>query len=221
MAKTLPAPPDWLPDWRDKDLYPRLPFDEGLWQFLRRDPRYQDDFAGLAAAPRKFLTGNAYPGRFEVRLADEPRRRRYGIDRLADPACPAAPPAFRRNLWLHGEKSVVFDFQGDIETIQAMRERGFRLPVVDLLQDINKQLRKIAVHLAGERRRLLGGRRWDPRDWPKYLRTLDARAVGAPFAEISRTIGPIHKSMKRKTHEKRGRDWYEAARRIQNALIAD
>ncbi len=40
--------PDWLPDWKDPEAYPEtddLSLGQWAWQFLRRNPEYQTDFA--------------------------------------------------------------------------------------------------------------------------------------------------------------------------------
>lgn len=40
--------PDWLPDWKDPKAYPEpddLSLGQWAWQFLRRNPEYQADFA--------------------------------------------------------------------------------------------------------------------------------------------------------------------------------
>lgn len=49
-----PPVPDWLPDWRDAENYPageNVPMERWAWEFLRRNPDYQQDFARASQMP--------------------------------------------------------------------------------------------------------------------------------------------------------------------------
>ena len=56
MPNNAPTPPSWLPDWKDETAYT----DHGddleawAWEFLRRNPDYQADFARWAALPEEW-----------------------------------------------------------------------------------------------------------------------------------------------------------------------
>jgi len=44
--------PDWLPDWKDANAYPKpkeLDWEQWAWQFLRRNPEYQKDYQNWRA----------------------------------------------------------------------------------------------------------------------------------------------------------------------------
>ena len=48
---TYAKPPDWLPDWRNTDEYPKpaeLGREHWAWQFLRRNEQYQNDWESLS-----------------------------------------------------------------------------------------------------------------------------------------------------------------------------
>src|SRR5438552_1597670 len=77
--KNLMDKPDWLPNWQDLTQYPDPKKAIGriwAWEFLRRNPKYQELWQEYAALPKS--AGFLYHGSsvFEIRDRFEKRVRR-------------------------------------------------------------------------------------------------------------------------------------------------
>lgn len=52
MSRQRPEAPAWIPDWKDPDAYAAFTTRDDLaWQFLRRNPEYQSDWALYESVP--------------------------------------------------------------------------------------------------------------------------------------------------------------------------
>lgn len=82
--------PDWLPDWTDPAAYP----DHGenaaawAWEFLRRNPEYQEDFAHYMSVPAYYPDGGGKTPKLADRTYNDEAEMIYFY---ADP--PAASPS--------------------------------------------------------------------------------------------------------------------------------
>jgi hypothetical protein len=90
-----PNKPDWLPDWKDISKYPDPKEASGgvwAWEFLRRNPQYQQLWEQYAALP----PGPVYAGHSAYTFRDicERFEREFGVKIPAPPAMTIADPEF-------------------------------------------------------------------------------------------------------------------------------
>jgi hypothetical protein len=203
--------PPWLPNWEnDLAKYPKITEKsrvEWAWQFLRRNPKYQRLWAQLiqpqyqcahvkASLERADRDGpyRIVGVRRQVRLEEigyqlEPFIR-FGISTIPpDPAEPKPKLRFSAEFIRYA-------------TTPSMRPNfSYKLPIVltgdevvvwlNLNRSIDQQLAKVKTlmkDLAAERK--LEPFRFQPKTYQRYLRLLDARAVGAKYPEIARILYP-------------------------------
>lgn len=64
--------PDWLPDWRDPNAYTEHGRDlrSWAWEFLRRNPEYQADYAHYMSLPWFYSEGGGTPKRASRSIGD-------------------------------------------------------------------------------------------------------------------------------------------------------
>jgi hypothetical protein len=188
-SATRPAP--WLPDWRNGAGYPdpEAPMattsrHRWRWEFQRRDPVYQRDWAERTDRPTDFW------------------RRRYGLRAPLDPRYPTAFFVTDRR-WL-----IVPPKKGDQKCEVTIRQ-GTALVEFDLTRPLRPQFKWAEFHLQAwvidesdlrksqiesgfsvKRTRRGEGFQWRPKDWLRYLRLLDADASGASKDEIVGILYP-------------------------------
>ncbi|WP_449191882.1 DNA -binding domain-containing protein [Thauera sp.] len=178
-----------LPDWRLASAYPvEAPARWWAWQFLRRNPSYQSDYAQWAAA----ITQHA-ADYDKVDMPDAtPMLERWGIVAMLNPAddahhlTPIASPSPR--------------------PIHHAMERPRIHEVVlkfDLRYPIDRQIEYAKAYLMGQaehQQRVHEFRGSTPlkfsakgphkRKLPEYLRALDASLEGATVREVAETLYP-------------------------------
>src|SRR5713101_9944015 len=90
-----PTKPDWLPDWKDKSKYPDPTNTSGrvwAWEFLRRNPEYQQLWDKRAALP----PGPVYEGHSAQAISEISERfeRNFGVWTPAPPEMTVEDPKF-------------------------------------------------------------------------------------------------------------------------------
>jgi hypothetical protein len=204
--------PPWLPDWEnDLAKYPKITEKsrvEWAWQFLRRNPKYQqlwaqliqphyqsaDAKASLDRADRDGLyriVSQRVQARLEERGYQLGPFMEFGISTI--PPDPAEPkPKLRFSA----------EFIRYARTPSLRPNFSYKLPPIVLTGDevvvwfnlnrsIDQQLAKVKSlmkNLATIRN--LEPFRFQPKTYQRYLRLLDARAVGAKYSEIARILYP-------------------------------
>jgi hypothetical protein len=162
--------PSWLPDWRDTNAYRALrgiSDTDWAWQFLRRNRKYQREYA------RALDAGS---------LADERLARKWNVTPLPDPAIAVPPDAnFTRS------RIGILRFSRDGSTLAWRPYEQHELGVIlDLRAPLDEQLNVARSAFDDARARLatsdpgLLPKRRQPRrnKFPTYLRLLDADARG-------------------------------------------
>lgn len=106
------APPSWLPNWRNEGEYPDEECSPKLWawQFLRRNPDYQDDYCRWRQFVDFFSLESQHCRDLEAQLTEK-----WNISHLWDPAAAG-------NVWIGawGSKADAlpphfFEFEGETE----------------------------------------------------------------------------------------------------------
>jgi Proteobacterial transcriptional regulator-like domain/T6SS, Transcription factor, DNA binding domain len=201
--------PRWLPNW-DKDLR-KYPNPEWAWQFLRRNPEYQRLWAqliqphydpadvkrSLDRADREtgFRRISTFRSRFrleEVRYPLEPFKQRFGISTVPpDPSEPTAKLHFSAAFIRYAQKPFPWPGPGSAEYGLPLINDAEVLVWFDLNWSIDQQLanakRLLRTRAAGKK---LEPFRFQPKTYQRYLRLLDARAVGAKNSRIASILYP-------------------------------
>jgi hypothetical protein len=244
--------PAWLPDPLDADApypadYDALPLEQWRWQFLRRWPHYQADFAGLPAGrddDGKLVNwSDVGNGRFEKRHAPPELGQRYCVQPmwkpdpvdddarsatrtgediyfLIDPAMPAIP----RHYLLEFQPAPAIDFRGNLERIDQLYASGFTLAVIDKKRPINEQMQWLRKKLtaAAESEGWQSAERGPQLTmYPVYLRALDAEARGIKPKVLVSHIEPYNKHGKLRTDDglrARYKSWLDAAHAVQKSV---
>jgi hypothetical protein len=185
--------PDWLPNWTEPCAYPGpydLDLNQWAWEFLRRNPRYQQDWAEKVEA---VVTSN---GAFDSSLISKELdaeitkiEQKYGIMMPQDPGDGRLPPSFRSEFVnMYECPSFLDSVRWAIQVCPGELYVKFNLkrPIGDQMEVVrkwieNRQRDLVSVGRATKPRRT---RNWRDK-WPMYLRVLDARAVGANLDKIA------------------------------------
>jgi len=98
LKKGSPKKPDWLPDWKDVTKYPdpkekKLSGRVWAWEFLRRNPQYQELWEQFAALP----SGPIYEGHSAQAYLDirDHLKREFGVSQPAPPPMTTADADFK------------------------------------------------------------------------------------------------------------------------------
>jgi hypothetical protein len=196
-----------LPDWTDIAAYPVA---DGTadgawgWEFLRRNPLYQQVFAACQSNPRS---------------ARRVRAQRFHVSEMVDPNCHFDQELVDRITGRKSECCPMFDqyrpelislpIDADHFQIASIVQRriatpskkkapeDFREEVLtvkfDLTQDLNAQLKVCEERLRAEQSRFRQpGAEFRARRmiYQRYLRLLDAETKGVKHSEIIRTLWP-------------------------------
>lgn len=234
------ARPHWLPDWKLESEYPTRDTKRRqlAWEFLRRNPHYQADYARLMAQPyyqwQKEIIhvpgkGLVFPKSPEPPLPEIYMHQiasKYGFagGAVYDPADPHAysHPQFvldgyATEFMASSALEHVFEGIGELlnqpdelsrqmlkshlKSLKAIHKRRdaelHRRPFVrfDLERPFTPQLEKawrLLTSLREERKQPVEQRKPRKGNFRDYLRILDARTCGAPYAEIAAVIYPTH-----------------------------
>ena len=97
VSKKPPNKPDWLPDWKDKIKYPDPKKATGrvwAWEFLRRNPQYQQLWEESTALPKPVNFIYTYSSsEFEKRLEITERfEKEFGLSAPASPSMASTDP---------------------------------------------------------------------------------------------------------------------------------
>lgn len=185
-----PPPPPWLPNWRDAAGYPDPDAPPGTsarwrwrWEFLRRFREYQSNWIEKADHPAEFW------------------RERYGLRKPVDPASPHASFVSPVRYWIQplekgdrrlsitqreGTALVRFDLTLPLEPQLEWAEFTLRAWTVDESDLKDPQVEAGFLVISNRRK----GYQWKPSHWLRYLRLLDADAIGTPIGEIGRILHP-------------------------------
>jgi hypothetical protein len=190
--------PDWLPNWIEPRAYPdphALILNQWAWEFLRRNPRYQQDWAEKVE-PVVTSTGAFDNSLISKELDAEITaiEEKYGIMMAQDPREGRWPPSFRSDFVTMYEcprsfNSVRWAIQVDRDELYV--KFNLRRPIGGQIEEVrgwieNRQRDLVNSRLIPKPRRT---RQWRDK-WPMYLRVLDARAAGASLNEIAGILVP-------------------------------
>ena len=165
------------------------------WEFLRRNPRYQQDWVEKAE-PVVTSRGEYDKSLISKELDAEIKEieQKYGIMRVQDPKDGRWPPAFS------SEFVSMYGCPTSLDSIQwAIQVGPGELYVkFNLKRSISGQIEVVRGWIENYQRDLVNsGRRPKPRQtrnwrdkWPMYLRVLDARAADVSLNEIARILFP-------------------------------
>ncbi len=186
------------------------------WEFLRRRQDYREDFdthaaptyayecAKAKAAPQEkektFVPPPEHPdfranilylpyandpdwhGRVNEAM---PRFKRYGLDGrgLPNPRC-LRPTRLGFKSRYGGLLEGPIETRVELESDQVMITYCLSKPLAPQEQMVRKLLRMMQAHQYGKK----VARRARPKEWPTYLRVLDARAAGVPYHVIGKVV---------------------------------
>ena len=174
-----------VPDWRKPDDYPTpLPESDDSdvlqwkWEFLRRDEEYRQDWLRFRALDHPF----------QLAFNDDP------IDDCFDiPKYPKDFPDRHRDVWYVLEKYKLARLLNP-SISHSCNLRFYPIPDegvliwFDLQGNLKDEMRNarelLEIHQRARRNKLRRNRLPDKRQWPEYLRVLDAYSVGASYAKI-------------------------------------
>jgi hypothetical protein len=208
-------PPAWLPNWRDPSQYPNDKASQRLdwaWQFLRRNPDYQQMWATLIAPNYNPVHVTRSLSRVSQQVLDRVRpmlfeysgnypldafQQRFGIITVPlDPSEPQAKLRFaaefiryaRRPVQRPGKPGWVYNVPAALQDHETLVWFDLRWPIEAQLNRARKQLQaEIKKHnLPAIPFRF----RYRPDQYADYLRLLDAQVVGAPDADVAKVIYP-------------------------------
>jgi type VI secretion system activator RovC-like protein/transcriptional regulator len=207
-------PPPWLPDWKDKDNYPgpKTTSDEWAWQFLRRNPAYQQMWLEL-------IRPHYNPSHVETsfrrikreaqlqRVFDRVRERldegdyplapfeeRFRISTVPpDPAEPDAKVLFAAQITRYARKPVGRrgTSPGWVYQIPIILRDHDVLVWFDLGRSIAPQLKqaKRLLDVQAAKSSFVDFR-YQPKNYQRYLRLLDAKSSDATNAQIAKILYP-------------------------------
>jgi hypothetical protein len=202
LKKKPPKKPEWLPDWKDESKYPdpkKAGGREWAWEFLRRNPKYQQLWNEYAKLPPRLI----YRGRSAKAFKDINERfeQDFGVWNPAPPAMTIADPEFEwRPKFIeqkprHWVLPVKVSDDDELEIPEIHLEDPAEVVVkFDLRSQINPQLIYVAELLKKELKRLTDAKllRGEPRarfdNYPDYLRVLDAKLSGTSHETIGAEI---------------------------------
>jgi hypothetical protein len=177
--------PAWLPDWTDETVYPlpdETPTMQWGWEFLRRNPAYQLDWAAWIA-PLLDETGKFDFTKWrDSRSPGDPipffaLSKKYRLHWASDPAIAKPPFNYARGCG----RAVAGTDAGITSIVIKPNEVSIKF---DLDDDLGPQLeiaRYTLKELFGMKLRTAQRR---SSQWPRYLRLLDAEAVEADRGKI-------------------------------------
>lgn len=178
-----------LPDWRLASAYPAAaPARWWAWQFLRRNPDYQSDYAKWVADEARYIADDENVDRPD----ESPFLDRWGVIVMWNPADPDRQATPRESCLprpihhaverprLH-EAVMKFDLRYPIDR-QIEYAKAYLMGQVEHLQRVHEFRGSTPVKLSakGPHKRKL----------PEYLRALDASLEGATAREIAETLYP-------------------------------
>ncbi len=230
LKKGSSKKPDWLPDWKNVAEYPdpkkKVSGRVWAWEFLRRNPQYQQLWEKSAALPGPdgFIYKESF-AKTEERLGIKERfEKEFGVDTPAPPSMASADPTFEwRPRFVtqhvkHWMKPVGWpeEFYTIEESLQDPAEVIIHF---DLHWPLRRQLDPAERFLKAKAAELTGlgiledtDRRMKPQHFQDYLRLLDAEATGASQKEMAKVIYNIVDKYPDHAGEQKARDGLERAK---------
>jgi hypothetical protein len=222
--------PPWLPDWRNKSLYPDpsvTTHRQWAWQFLRRNSGYQRSWEEIiepeydpkeAAESVKQLTRHG--GHFHSRLWELSFRLpefRIFVDKFKIVSTPPNPAERNANPIFLGNV-VRYALKSSGPRVNPELDDGEVLVWLDSNQRIEPQLMAVKELLKKRAATTNNKFRAAPKAYQKYLQLLDAKAVRATGIQIAKEIYPhLKNDYKQGRHgERQARDDYLAAERLRD-----
>jgi hypothetical protein len=197
--------PAWLPDWKNQSLY-TLPNSatrlDWAWQFLRRNPEYQRLWKKLRAnkpvqvqasaqramrhAPFQRVGRRPRPYLYETRVFIE----QFGIATVPpDPAQPKANLRFVKQFIRFAQKPSDWPTARGSYEVSTVLDEDQLLVWFDLGEFTDPQLRNTKRLLKGRASRI-NRFYFAPKNYPIYLRLLDAKEAQASQRQIASTLYP-------------------------------
>lgn len=236
-ADRSPAPPDetgWgVPDWRDPTCYPEpdeLSLTEWRWEFLRRNHGYRLDFLRPQRAFSRFglSKGRFFEEIYGLASAADPRLSTRRIIGGAAQGEKSRLPAKRsrpdgivgdRVIFIEGllikQYAAMSELSRIIPRLKQSRHFFIRL---DLSRDIKSQVEPLVKLAESSRRHQYhhgpGSVRKQRRNWPIYLRALDAGDCNATYTDMTMMLPS---STTRTPHA--ARDAFKAAEALRRQWI--
>jgi hypothetical protein len=185
-------PDDWRPDWRDRHSYPHPTESVTFWrwEFLRRDPEYQADYAASLPADAEKLASRHL---FGEGLREPPAEltEKYGLEFLPDPIRDLPPGLEMVRNWR--DRGPLDD-----DELAVYQEAGFFPVMFDLSLPLDEQFEEMKPMLErAAKRRGLSADRSHKAMWRTYLRFMDAEAVGVKPAHAMKVLLPDLEADKR------------------------
>lgn len=218
-----------VPDWRDISAYPepaQTTLLQWWWEFTRRRPDYRELWdSGIARAEYEHRFARdieEFRLRFELSVIHDPVRRftdwelmhfRFPRNFAQSPLEPVLedPEIILESPYAHQTLTAVAH-RGKLAEGQGHMQFNF-----DLSRPLPPQLELAKHHLTEAQQELFGKvatRRPRLRNWPNFLRALDAHDAGATYREVCNVFWPLQTQRKdgRETKtEQSARDTYSAA----------
>jgi hypothetical protein len=201
-SKDQPIKPAWLPDWNNISHYPnpkvkKVPGKVWAWEFLRRNPKYQQLWEAYAALPKSagFIYGGSAVLDIRERFQTE-----FGVY-PAPPPISASDPDFERLVrfvnqsppyWMWpADAPEDYEFQGpDLNhPAEVLMKFDLRLQIAVQVKGANAILKKEASRLS--KAGTLSGQprsKSESGKYCEYLRVLDAKMSGATSKVIAKEI---------------------------------
>lgn len=229
-------------DWESGEGYPgpNDPHGYWMWEFLRRNPEYWEDWEIFSkedvrrtetAARRDALVCFYKDGQTQDLAVGK-----WGISYMADPRKKEPMDPFGRHItfldspmiFTLGEEAWSKKHRKVLKGINALKvNEYFEYPLLfDLRQPIDPLI-KLANKILVQRKKLLvkeskiepRDKRFYPKRFPFYLRILDARsnAPAIPYKKIAEILSrDIEAIGQESLSERNVIDWFKAAKRIRN-----
>jgi hypothetical protein len=222
-------------DWTNAGAYPiakDLDRNGWTWEFMRRNPDYRADFAGLKTAKshydpskkdgeneqdwiRRVMASGGEPVRM---TPNEQFVRKWRVIQIRDPNS-AGPPDFD----VFPIRPVFDEIKKYFEDDESCRQvAGFAVLVFDLGSGVAAQLDRGKAWLLAHQKSSKGKRRniW-PKHWITYLRLIDAHLVGAESPEIRAQLEEYLPESEDADHKHKAADRFADHRKAAFALRDD
>ncbi len=236
LKKGSSKKPDWLPDWKDITKYPDPEKVTGrvwAWEFLRRNPQYQQLWEESAALPKSvgFIYHESFSN-LEKRLEITERfEKEFGVRAPAPPSMASTDPDFEwRPMFIdqhikHRMKPVGWPEDEEPYLIDEVLHDPAEVVIwFNLRWPLAHQVEAAEKLLEGQENSLLAreiiddnNHKMKSQHFQDYLRISDAAAMGAAPKEIAETIFgfadeyPDHKGQQRVSHALKRAKWLRDA----------
>jgi len=202
-----------MPNWENASDYAftsNLDDARWIWAFLRRNKKYQDDFAVAEKTRGTNLATSTY---LKIGVPSEPTNlliwwslgANWWIDGpIRDPLCDDPPLFFRGFPWQPNSKQIerFYHIAGDALTteddasphdIPEQQRPEFATLVFDLRKPLSNQITRAGKLLEARQTMVPKESKKNPphkgsKNWPIYIRLLDAHEAGVTCHQIAKTL---------------------------------